>query len=149
MTQKLIGQILIAPAPASSLPLGEELLESWLRETADRAKFEVWMRQFTSQPISEAIIDAYFKDVSRASELAKRGTFRMCGQDDFSNTVGATLAPTLVIAGSQDPYFPSGRMSVRVARVLPQARFHTVDGLYHVPTAAQLELIHEVARAFP
>jgi len=74
---RVLGQILIAPAPAGPLPLSDELLESWMRDTRTRQSFEPWVNQFTSEPLSDEIIDAYFNDVSRASDKAKRETFRM------------------------------------------------------------------------
>lgn len=130
---RVFGQILIAPAPAIPLPLGEELLESWLRETADRYKFESWARQFASEPVTERILDAYFKDVSRASEIAKRETFRMCCRDDFSHALGATLAPTLVIAGSQDPMLSPEFLRLEVVARIKGARLAAVNCGHEIP----------------
>jgi non-heme chloroperoxidase len=116
---RVLGQILIAPVPAKALALGEELLESWMRTTADREQFGRFVRQFTAVPLPEEIIDAYFNDVSRASDLAKRETFRMCCRDDFSHAVGSTTAPTLVVAGNQDPMLsPEFLREEIVARIL-------------------------------
>src|SRR5579862_8590684 len=74
---RVLGQILIAPAPATALPLGDELMEGWLSQTRQSASFGAWVRQFTSEPLPEEIVDRYFQDVSRASDVAKRETFRM------------------------------------------------------------------------
>src|ERR1017187_8535804 len=130
---RVLGQILIAPAPAIVLPLGEELLESWMCESRDREKFESWVRQFTSEPLPEPIIDAYFTDVSRASDLAKRETFRMCCRDDFSHAVGSTLAPTLVIAGNQDPVFSPEFLRQEVVARIEGVRLASIDCGHEIP----------------
>ena len=130
---RVLGQILIAPAPASALPLGDELLEGWMRESANRQKFEPWVRQFTSEPLAEGILEAYFNDITRASELAKRETFRMCCRDDFSASLGATLAPTLVIAGNQDPMLSPEFLSQEVVARIKGARLARTDCGHEIP----------------
>jgi pimeloyl-ACP methyl ester carboxylesterase len=130
---RVLGQILIAPVPATVLPFGEEMLESWLTYAGDREKFEPWMRQFTGEPLPGEIIDAYFNDVSRASELAKRETFRMCCRDDFSDAVGSTAAPTLVIAGNQDPMLSPEFLRQEVVARIPGARLACADCGHEIP----------------
>jgi non-heme chloroperoxidase len=130
---RVLGQILIAPAPAIVLPLGEELLEGWIRDTGDREKFEPWVRQFTGEPLPEGIIDAYFNDVSHASEVAKRETFKMCCRDDFSSLVGSTVAPTLVIAGNQDPIFSPEFLRQEVVARIAGARLARTDCGHEIP----------------
>jgi non-heme chloroperoxidase len=130
---RVLGQILISPAPAMALPLGEELLESWMRDTADRQKFEPWVRQFTCEPLPEEIVDAYFNDVSRATYVAKRETFRMCCRDDFSHAVGSTLAPTLVIAGNQDPILSPEFLRQEVVARIAGARLARMDCGHEIP----------------
>jgi non-heme chloroperoxidase len=130
---RVLGQVLIAPAPASALPLGDDLLETWMRESADRETFESWVRQFTSAPLPEGILEAYFKDISRASELAKKETFRMCCRDDFSESLGATLAPTLVMAGDQDPMLSPEFLRQEVVARIERARLVHVDCGHEIP----------------
>lgn len=89
------GQVLIAPAPAIPLPLSDELLESWLRETQTRENFDPWVNQFTSEALPDEILDAYFADVSRASDYAKRETFKMLCRSDFTGSLKSTTAATL------------------------------------------------------
>src|ERR1035438_9588020 len=126
------GQILIAPAPASALPLGDDLLEGWMRESADWGTFEPWVRQFTSEPLAEGILEAYFNDISRASELAKRETFRMCCRDDFSGSLGdRTVAALLKAAGYS-----------------LQANRKTREGSSHEDRNAQFEHINQRVLAF-
>jgi non-heme chloroperoxidase len=142
---RVLGQILIAPAPATALPLGDDLLETWICQTRQPASFASWVRQFTSEPLPEEIVDRYFHDVSRASDLAKRETFRMCCRDDFSRGLGETRAATLVLAGSHDPMLSPNFLRQEIVARIPRARLVQVDCGHEIPverpaqTAALIE----------
>ena len=118
---RVLGQILIAPAPASALPLSEDLLEGWMRSTRTRASFGPWVNQFTSEPLSDDIVDAYFNDMSAASDHAKRETFRMLCRDDFSASVTTTTAGTLVLAGAHDPILSPEFLRQEIVSRIPGA----------------------------
>lgn len=130
---RVLGQILIAPAPAIPLPLSDELLESWMRDTRTRESFEPWVNQFTSEALPEEIVDAYFRDVSRASDRGKRETFRMLCRDDFTECLKSTTAPTLVIAGSHDPILSPDFLRQEVVARIPNARLVQIDCGHEIP----------------
>jgi len=142
---RVLGQILIAPAPAIALPLADDLVESWICQTRQLASFGSWVRQFTSEPLSEEIVERYFHDVSRASDVAKRETFRMCCRDDFSRHLGETRAATLVLAGSHDPMLSPEFLRQEMVARIPRARLVQVDCGHEIPverpaqTAALIE----------
>jgi pimeloyl-ACP methyl ester carboxylesterase len=149
---RVLGQILIAPAPPIALSLGEDLLENWLRQTRELESFGAWVRQFTSEPLPEEIVDRYFQDVSRASDVAKRETFRMCCRDDFSRRLVTTRAATLVLAGSHDPMLsPDFLREVIVAKIL-RARLVQIDCGHEIPVerpAQTAALIEAFVSALP
>jgi pimeloyl-ACP methyl ester carboxylesterase len=130
---RVLGQILIAPAPASALPLSDELLEGWMRATRTRASFGPWVNQFTSEPLADDIVDAYFDDVCSASDHAKRETFRMLCRDDFSGSVKATAAGTLVLAGAHDPILSPEFLRQEVVARIPGARLVQIDCGHEIP----------------
>lgn len=130
---RVLGQILIAPAPAIPLPLGDDLLETWMRDTKRRETFDAFVRQFTTEPLSDEIIEGYFNDVARASDLAKRETFRMCCRDDFSDALGSTRSPTLVLAGDHDPMLSPGFLRQHVAARIPRARLVRLNCGHEIP----------------
>jgi pimeloyl-ACP methyl ester carboxylesterase len=131
--QRVLGQILIAPAPASPLPLSDELLENWMRQTRTRDSFEPWVRQFTSEPLPDEIVDDYFKDVSRASDRAKRETFKMLCRDDFADSLSSTTAPTLVMAGTHDPILSPDFLRPEIVARIPNARLVQIDCGHEIP----------------
>ena len=150
--QRVLGQILIAPAPAGALPLGKELLDSWIHETSDRESFEIWLRQFTCEPLSDEVIDGYFRDLSRASNIAKTETFWMCVRDDFRYRLVGTQASTLIIAGEHDPIFSPDFLRQEIASLLPRARLVRVDCGHEIPVekpAQAAALIEAFLTALP
>ena len=149
---RVLGQILIAPAPAIALPLGDDLLESWMRQTRELESFGAWVRQFTSEPLPEEIVNGYFHDVSRASDVAKRETFRMCCRDDFSRRLGATRASTLVLAGNHDPMLSPDFLRQEIVARIPRARLVQVDCGHEIPVerpAQAAALIEAFLAALP
>lgn len=130
---RVLGQILIAPAPAGPLPLSDGLLESWMRDTRTRESFEPWVNQFTSEPLSHEIVNAYFNDVSRASDHAKRETFRMLCSDDFTDCLKSTATATLVIAGTHDPIFSPAFLRQETLARIPNARLVQIDCGHEIP----------------
>jgi pimeloyl-ACP methyl ester carboxylesterase len=91
------------------------------------------VRQFTSEPLPLGIPEAYFNDISRASNLAKRETFRICCRDDFPESLGATLAPLLVIAGNQDPMLSPEFLQQEVVARIERARLARADCGHEIP----------------
>jgi non-heme chloroperoxidase len=130
---RVLGQILIAPAPASILPLSDDLLEGWMRATRERASFGPWVNQFTSEPLPDDMVDAYFNDVSAASDHAKRETFRMLCREDFSDSVTATTAGTLVLAGAHDPILSPEFLRQEIVARIPGARLIQIDCGHEIP----------------
>lgn len=130
---RVLGQVLIAPAPAGPLPLTDQLLESWMRETQTRVNFEPWVNQFTSEALPDEIIDAYFADVSRASDYAKRQTFKMLCRSDFTDSLKSTTAATLVIAGTHDPILSPDFLRQEVVNRIPNARLVQIDCGHEIP----------------
>jgi pimeloyl-ACP methyl ester carboxylesterase len=149
---RVLGQILIAPAPATALPLGDDLLGSWMRQTQQSESFGTWVRQFTSEPLPEGIVDRYFHDVSRASDVAKRETFRMCCRDDFSSRLGETRAATLVMAGKHDPMLSPEFLRQEIVARIPRARLVQLDCGHEIPVerpAQAAALIEAFLAALP
>ena len=149
---RVLGQILIAPAPATALPLGEDLLENWISQTRQLESFRNWVRQFSSEPLPDEIVDSYFRDVSRASDVAKRETFRMCCRDDFSRRLGETRAATLVLAGDHDPLLSPGFLRQEIVARIPRARLVQVDCGHEIPVerpAQAAALIEAFLAALP
>src|SRR5262249_27858151 len=55
--ERVLGQILLGPAPAAALPLTEAMLDDWIRATASRSTFETFIGQFTKTPLDFDALD--------------------------------------------------------------------------------------------
>lgn len=139
MPDRVVAQVLIAPAPASTLPLADELVERWIQDARDRERFETFVGQFTKDRLAPEILDAYFHDASGASPEALRESLNMCRTGDFSSSLAATRAPTLVLAGSADPLFSPGFLHQEVVARIPGARLAVLDCGHEIPLEKPLE----------
>jgi pimeloyl-ACP methyl ester carboxylesterase len=91
------------------------------------------VRQFTSEPLPDEIVDDYFKDVSRASDRAKRETFKMLCRDGFADSLSSTTAPTLVMAGTHDPILSPDFLRPEIVARIPNARLVQIDCGHEIP----------------
>jgi non-heme chloroperoxidase len=142
---RVLGQILLGPAPAAALPLTEEILDDWIRATATRSTFEKFIVQFTRHPLGSDTLDDYYSSVQTTPEHSLRESYRMCTHVGFSDRLGATRARTLVVAGAHDPLLTPDYLREEIAGKIPAARLARLDCGHEIPleqpreTAALIE----------
>jgi non-heme chloroperoxidase len=137
--ERVVGQILISPAPALALPLTDAMLNDWLAAARDRSRFEAWLRQFVKEPLAPEIVDAYFEDLSSTAEHSLRETFNMCRTGEFRGSLSAARAATLAISGLHDPVLPPQLVRQEVVKRIPGARLALVDCGHEIPLERPLE----------
>jgi pimeloyl-ACP methyl ester carboxylesterase len=137
--ERVAGQILISPAPAIALPLTDGILNDWLTAARDRSFFEAWLRQFVKEPLATEIVDAYFEDLSSTAEHGLRETFNMCRTGEFTGSLSATRAATLVICGLHDQVLPPVLVRDEIANRIPGARLALIDCGHEIPLERPLE----------
>jgi 3-oxoadipate enol-lactonase len=130
---RVAGQILVAPVPASDLPLTDEILSGWLGAIGARLTFAPFANGFTKEPLAPDIIDAYFHDVSTTSPAALTGTFNMCRTGAFVEKLAASRTPTLVLAGTHDPILSVDYLREAVADRISGARLVELDCGHEIP----------------
>jgi non-heme chloroperoxidase len=130
---RVIGQVLIAPAPATGLPLTEEILEQWLKASQNRSLWEQFIQGFAKDLLCPDVVDGYFKDVSTTPRLALTETYNMCKTGTFVDRLKATHAATLVIAGAHDPMFTPQFLRQEVTAHIPGARLVVLDCGHETP----------------
>jgi pimeloyl-ACP methyl ester carboxylesterase len=135
------GQILLGPAPPAPLPLTEELLDQWIRATATLETFASFISQFTKVPLSATAHSDYYASVQGTPERSLRESFRMCTHPGFSESLSATRARTLVVAGAHDPMLPAEYLREEIVRKIPGARLAVLDCGHEIP----IELPRETA----
>jgi pimeloyl-ACP methyl ester carboxylesterase len=138
--ERVVGQILIGPAPATALPLTEEMLDSWISATRTRDAFTTFLQQFTKDLPPVDIVDEYFASVQASPEHALRESFRMCCQPGFADRLEATRAATLVVAGRHDPMLTPDFLRQEIVQKIPGARLALVDSGHEIPIERPAEL---------
>jgi non-heme chloroperoxidase len=138
--RRVSGQVLIAPAPATELPITEEMLQGWLKCSQDRSAWADFIRAFTKEDVPADVLEQYFKDVSTTSALALAGTFHMCRTGNFADRLGALQTPSLVIGGIHDPMFPPQFLREQIAARIPKARLALIDAGHEIPLEAPQQL---------
>ncbi|MPY78948.1 MAG: 3-oxoadipate enol-lactonase [Actinophytocola sp.] len=85
-------------------------------------------------------IDFYQRMVAANPAEGYAGCCRAIERMDLLDVLGTITAPTLVIAGAEDPATPQEH-GQRIADGIPGARFEVVDGAAHLGSAEQQEAI--------
>jgi non-heme chloroperoxidase len=137
---RVTGQVLIAPAPATELPITEDMLQDWLAFSQDRSAWARFIRGFTKEEVSADLLEEYFKDVSSTSRFALAGTFHMCRLGQFAERLNALETPTLVVGGIHDPMFPPQFLREQVTARIPGARLALIDAGHEIPLEAPQQL---------
>jgi len=147
--ERVRGQVLVAPAPATEIPLPEAEKERWLSvaRSGDRELFEDWLRVFIKDPLDSAILDSYFYDVTRTSQITLAATLDMCIHDAFMDRLPSITAPTLVIAGKHDVILPPATLREAVVAPIKGARFAVLDCGHEVPVE-QPQVLAALLEAF-
>ena len=144
--ERVIGQVLIASAPAADIPFPDEVRQHWLQAVQQRELFEPLAGQWTKEPLRAELLEAYFTSVSTTPQFSLNETLDMCTrQGTFTDKLRATRAPTLVIGGQHDPILPLEYLRQAIVQAIPGARLAAVDSGHEIPlerpqeTAALLE----------
>lgn len=137
---RVAGQILIAPAPATELPITEDMLQDWLKYSEDLGAWARFIRGFTKEEISADVLEEYFKDVSTTSRLALAGTFHMCRTGAFVDRLKGLEIPTLVVGGLHDPMFSPQFLREHFIAPIPRARLALVDAGHEIPLEAPQQM---------
>lgn len=143
--ERVLGQILIGPVPASAMPLPPELADDWLRSIATREGYHRFESQFTREPLAADVLDDCFDSIHAAPEHTLRETLRMCPVPGFAEDLAGLRVPTLVIGGAHDPMMTPDFLRHEVVNKIPGARLALLDCGHNAPlekpaeTAALIE----------
>ena len=136
--ERIHGLVLVAPAPATEIPLPEVEKERWLSvaRSGDCEVFEGWLRAWTKEALPKDVVDRYFQDVSRTSQVTLGATLDMCVHGSFLDRLQTVTAPTLVIGGNADPLVPPAALREAVVSQIRGARLALVECGHEIPVEA-------------
>jgi non-heme chloroperoxidase len=134
--ERVSGQILLAPVPAMDIPIPDEEKERWLSvaRSGDKDVFEEWVRAWSKEPLPADIIDGYFADVTRTSQISLGATMDMCVRGgSFLDRLAETQAATLVVGGKHDALLSVDFLRETVVGPIPGARMVVLDSGHEIP----------------
>jgi pimeloyl-ACP methyl ester carboxylesterase len=135
---RIVGQILLGPAPASAMPLSQEVVDDWLERVRTRESYHEFESQFTRIRLTEDELDECFAAVRSSPEHSLRETLRMCSEPGFAEPrfteqLAAAHVPTVVLAGLHDPLMTPEYLRREVVCRIPGARMALLDCGHNLP----------------
>lgn len=127
--ERIAGQVLLAPVPATEIPIPDEEKERWLTvaRSGDKELFDEWLRAWTKEQLPPEIVDRYFYDVTRTPQTTLGATLDMCVKGAFMERLAAITSPTLVVGGLHDPLIPPDVLRQAVVGPIRGARLALLD----------------------
>jgi pimeloyl-ACP methyl ester carboxylesterase len=147
--ERVIGQVLVAPAPAIEIPIPDAEKERWLAvaRSGDRDLFRDWIRAFSKEALPPAVVERYFNDVSRTPQETLAYTLDMCTHGAFMDRVQSIKTPTLVLAGKHDQILSPALLRETVVTPISGARLVVLDCGHEIPVE-QPHLLAALLEAF-
>lgn len=137
---RVVGQVLVAPCPASKLPFPGEIQRDWVSRVGNREKLREVTAMFTSQPVKPEVLDRWADDAARVPRVALDETLNMLTSDSFVDRLESVRIPTLVVGGIHDPILTPDALRESVVTPLAGARLVLVDSNHEVPIERPSEL---------
>jgi pimeloyl-ACP methyl ester carboxylesterase len=141
--QRLIGQVALAPTPASATPQesSDEVIEQYSSAAGNPELFDQVVSQIIKKPPTPAVKAKWIKNASKISKSVLASSMRAYSRADFAARLPRVGPPTLVIAGEKDPIYPADSVLEHMKQEMPDAVFRSLDCGHDLPN----EMPREVA----
>ena len=144
------GLVLVAPVPASGLPMSERMQSFFRTIPTDPATAEKWLRMLTAAPLPRERFDVIARASAANRPTAALEALESWTRADFAAEASTISAPTLVIAGACDRPQSPDFLRATVLDVIQGSRMTVVEDAGHYVMLEQdarvAELIDEFVR---
>lgn len=137
---RVVGQVLVAPCPASKLPFPPEIQRDWVNRVGNREKLREVTAMFITQPVKPEILDRWADDAVKVPRVALDETLNMLTQESFVERLESVRIPTLVVGGVHDPILTPAALRDSVVAPLARSRLALLDCNHEVPIEKPFEL---------
>lgn len=137
---RVLGQILVAGAPAGELSLPPELIADWYARAGSSERMIELVRMFIARPVAKEVLQRFGDDAARVPLLALQGTMEAVTSTSFVDRLQDVRTPTLVVGGRRDPMFSRDALRDGVAAPLHDARLELLDCGHEIPIELPREL---------
>src|ERR1035437_6174572 len=138
---RVLGQVLLAPVAAVSMPMPQSMVDDWIERVGSRETYHEFESQFTKTRPSEGELDECYSAGQSTPDFSLRETLRMCGEAGFEERLADAQVPTLVVAGMHDPLMTPDYLRREIVCRIPGSRMIQLDCGHNLP----LEMPTEVA----
>ena len=146
--ERVLGQLLALPVPASPLPLPQPVIELYRSCPGNRANFWLTLSLAMCEMPSPVLRDKMLNDCLQAGKEALLQTFeQLILQGDCTDAVKKTTVPTVVV-GTDDPIMTLDLLKATVMAQVPGAQLVHVPHAGHYPHLVRPQEFAAVVRAF-
>lgn len=140
---RILGQVLVAPAVASDVPLPEELRKEYVGYAGDADAMLRSHHEITSRPVPQEVSEHWAQEASKIKAFVLDETLKMSFGMPFDRDLGRleSVPPTLVVGGTDDPFFSPGFLRDNLVAQTPGSRMVLREAGHEIP----LELPQELA----
>jgi pimeloyl-ACP methyl ester carboxylesterase len=131
--ERVLGLVLIAPAPACEFRVPAEVGNAWCDAQHDRdSAFQQILAPFTKIPVKAELTEAFLDDFQKATRVALEQTLAMCAVS-FDHQAKQIRIPTLVLAGSYDPLLSADLLRTTILSDIAGARLIALPCGHEIP----------------
>ena len=144
----LLGLALLAPAPASALPVPEAQRQMMLDSYQSREGVEAALNILSGKPLNREFHKQVIEDTLSGTAEAKAIWTREGMTADIASSTRRISVPAVVIVGSEDLVETEERLREEVPKAIPHATFNVLPGLGHLAPLEGPEDVCEAIRSF-
>src|SRR5262245_23630447 len=137
---RVLGQVLVAGAPAGEMPLPVEVLEDWYAREGSADRMIELTQSFMTEPVDSAVLERFGRDAARIRRVALEGTANAVASTSFADRLAMCQTPTLVVGGTHDPMFTVDVLRDAIASPLLNARVELLECGHDIPIERPIEL---------
>jgi non-heme chloroperoxidase len=134
--KRVIGQVLIAGMTPELVDIGDEEIAEWLTWAGSAAKMLECHRSITSQPVPEDVSQNWAESASRVPAHVLERTAWAFRRERFGQKLEerrGSQPATLLLGGSEDPFFSPDHLRREVAARIPRSRLLVLNCGHEIP----------------
>jgi pimeloyl-ACP methyl ester carboxylesterase len=134
------GLALVAPCPASPIPLPPETRRDWVARAGQLKRLAEVTAMFITQPVRTDVLDRFGHEAAKASSFALDATLGLCVEASFADRLQEIRVPAPVVGGIHDSLLTPEVLRQAVAAPLPKGRSVFLNSNHEIPLEQPCEL---------
>ena len=147
----LLGLVLVAPAPASPLILGQNTLAAFkqaLQNKDNTNRFILDCLAAEAQALPDLVLQQVADDIMRGTPNARSAWLAYGMAEDCSAVTASISVPVCIVAGGRDRFLPFGMLRRQVMKSYPDAREYTMKQSGHLLPMEEPKVLAHLIETF-